>query len=228
MKLEFSALLLVASVLTACGEESSSPAADPKETGRMMELPTPSRDSETSLEETIANRRSIRAFRDEPFGRDKLSQLLWAAQGITDKDRQYRAAPSAGATYPLEVYVVAESGMHRYVPAKQALEKLSDEDKRAKLARAAHGQGSVAGAAVDIVFTAVYERTARRYGKRARRYVHMEAGHAAQNLLLQAVSLGLGAVPIGAFDDEKVDDLLDLPDNENPLYIIPVGVPAAE
>ncbi|MFO7821167.1 MAG: SagB/ThcOx family dehydrogenase [Lentisphaeria bacterium] len=194
----------------------------------MIELSSPSRDSETSLEEAITSRRSIRAFRNEPLGRDKLSQLLWAAQGITDKDGKFRAAPSAGATYPLEVYVVSESGMYRYVPAKHALEKLSDRDNRTKLARAALGQESVAGAPVNIVFTAVYKRTARRYGIHARRYVHMEAGHAAQNLLLQAVSLELGGVPVGAFDDEKVGELLDLPDNEKPLYIIPVGVPAVE
>jgi len=153
---------------------------------------------------------------------------LWAAQGITDP-RGLRTAPSAGALYPLEVYVVAgdvvdlSAGVYKYDPHNHELLKVLADDIRAELARAALNQAWVKEAAINIVFTAVYERTTVKYGERGVRYVHIEAGHAAQNLCLQATAMDLGIVTVGAFHDEQVKEVLNLPDDEQPLYIIPVG-----
>lgn len=194
----------------------------------VMKLPEPRYDSQVSLEESLLKRRSVRDYRDEPLTLEAVSQLLWAAQGITDPSG-LRTAPSAGALYPLEVYVVTGNvkglspGVYRYKPEEHELIKVSDGDKRDALAGAALGQGYIREGAATFVFTAVYERTTGKYGERGIRYVHMEVGHAAENLCLEVVALGLGAVTVGAFYDEMVAKLLNLPANEAPLYIIPVG-----
>ncbi|MCX8108831.1 MAG: SagB/ThcOx family dehydrogenase [Verrucomicrobiae bacterium] len=176
-----------------------------------------------SVEEAIVSRRSIRSYSGVPLTDDELSQLLWAAQGITDTRRNYRAAPSAGATFPLETYVVTQTGIYRYDPPRHALEELKTGDLRRKLASAAYEQSFVAEAGATIVFAAVPQRTTQRYGTRGHMYIHMEAGHAAQNVHLQAVALGLGSVPVGAFDDDAVASVLGLPRGQIPLYLIPVG-----
>ena len=192
-------------------------------------LPEPVRDGSVSIERTLARRRSVRSYADTPLTLKQLSQLLWAAQGISEPRRGLRTAPSAGATYPLEIWLVvgrAEGlapGVYRYRPVEHDLVRALEGDVRADLARVALGQGFVAEAPVSVVFTAVYERTAHRYGARAERYVPMEAGHAAQNLSLQAVALDLGTVIVGAFRDGQVATVLGLPDSEKPLYIVPVG-----
>lgn len=178
-----------------------------------------------SVEDAIARRRSVRRFRDKALTRQQISQLLWAAQGITDRGRGYRAAPSAGATYPLTVYAVTAEGIYRYLPAAHELQLVRKGDFRAPLARAALAQPWVATAPLDIVITAEPRRTTGRYGRRGMNYIYMEAGHAAQNIHLQAVSLGLGSVPVGAFDDDRVADILQLPEDHVPLYIIPTGHP---
>jgi SagB-type dehydrogenase family enzyme len=188
-------------------------------------LPAPRTAGPLSLEEAIAQRRSVRAFSDEPLSDENLSQLLWAAQGETDP-RGYRAAPSAGALYPLELYLVTEKGLFHYKPDDHSLMRLGEGDMREGVWRAGLEQDSLRDAPAIFVITAVYARTAAKYGARAERYVHLEAGHAAQNLLLQAVALDLGAVPIGAFDDEAVQAVLSLPEDHAPLYLIPVGHPA--
>jgi SagB-type dehydrogenase family enzyme len=191
-------------------------------------LPEPRFESQVSLEETLLGRRSVREYADLPLSLEDVSQLLWAAQGITS-DWGGRTAPSAGALYPLEVYLVVGSvddlgvGVYKYQPQEHALFRVGDGDVRAELASAALGQSFVDEAAVDIVIGAVYERTTRKYGDRGVRYVHMEAGHAAQNIYLEAVALDLGTVTIGAFSDELVMDILDMPESEVPLYIMPVG-----
>ena len=193
-----------------------------------MKLPEPSYDSGVSLERSLLERRSVRSYRDEPLTLQEISRLLWAAQGITDPGG-LRTAPSAGALYPLEVYVVAGDvpdlppGVYRYRADGHELIKIAGDDRRAELAHAALSQSCVAEGAAAFIFTAVYSRTTGKYGERGIRYVHIEAGHAAQNLLLEATAMGLGAVPVGAFDDGDVAELLNLPDNESPLYIIPVG-----
>jgi SagB-type dehydrogenase family enzyme len=178
-----------------------------------------------SLEETLARRRSVREFSDKPLSDQDVSQLLWAAQGITHPEG-LRTAPSAGALYPLELYLVNAAGFYRYDPQRHKLQRRSERDLRSALYRAALEQDSVRDAPAVFVITAIYGRTARKYGDvRSPRYVHMEAGHAAQNLLLQAVALGLGAVPVGAFNDAQVQKLLGLAVEEQPLYLIPTGHP---
>ena len=193
-----------------------------------VKLPEPRYDSGVSIEETLLKRRSVRDYTGKPLTLPEVSQLLWAAQGITDP-QGFRTAPSAGATYPLETYVVVgdvenlTEGVYRYKSAEHKLVKVLDGDYRAQLAGAALGQRMVKEGAVNIVFTAIYERTTRRYGDRGIRYVHMEVGHAAQNVYLQAVALGLGTVVVGAFSDDQVREILKLPEDEQPLYIIPAG-----
>ncbi|RZN38712.1 MAG: SagB/ThcOx family dehydrogenase [Methanophagales archaeon ANME-1-THS] len=199
------------------------------ELGERIELPEPRYQSETSVEEALAQRRSIRAYSGDHVTLEEVSQLLWAAQGITDPEGTKRTAPSAGALYPLELYVVVggveglDTGVYRYIPRGHELVKVRDGDLRAELATAALGQGHVRAAAIDLVFTAVYERTTVKYNDRGIRYVHMEAGHAAQNVYLQAVSLDLGTVTIGAFSDAEVKQIMHLEEQEDPVYIMPVG-----
>ena len=199
----------------------------PTTTGRGPEeaLPSPRLAGQVSLEEALRSRRSIRSFSAEALTRAELGQLLWAAQGVTDLEG-HRTAPSAGARYPLEVDVVTADGLARYVPDGHVLVRRGSTDLRAALRRAALDQPAVGEAPLIIVISGVVERTAARYGaERAERYVALEAGHAAQNVLLEAVSLGLGAVPVGAFDDAEVRRILALADGEAPLYLIPVGHP---
>lgn len=198
----------------------------------IFELPSPNRTGELPVEETIEERRSIRSYTEQPLDIEEVSQLLWSAQGITSDDGK-RAAPSAGATYPLETYLVVdeggveglERGVYRYIPEDHILEKVMEEGIHEELSSAALGQSPVEDAPVNIVITAVYERTKERYGERGKRYVHMEAGHAAQNIYLQSEALDLGTVVIGAFNDGEVQEVMDLPTDHEPLYIMPVGNP---
>lgn len=192
----------------------------------MTKLPAPKQTSKLSLEEAIQQRRSVREFSDVALTDAEQGQLLWAAQGITHRPMGLRAAPSAGALYPLEAYVVTHAGVYHYEPRTHQLRQTSSTDVREVLFRAALRQEAVRDAPAVFVLAGVYERTAKKYRGRAERYVHMEAGHAAQNLLLQAVSLGLAAVPIGAFDDGEVRQALALPPAHRPLYLLPVGHPA--
>ena len=193
-----------------------------------IKLPQPKYSSEVSLEEALLKRRSVRDYTGEPLTLGEVSQLLWAAQGITSK-RGFRTAPSAGALYPIELYLIVGDvqdlavGIYLYQPKTHELIMIAGKDVRKELASAALGQSSVKNGAIDLVFTAVYQRTTRKYGERGIKYVHMEIGHAAQNVCLQATVMNLGVVTIGAFNDEKVSKILKLPKEERPLYIIPVG-----
>jgi len=197
-------------------------------------LPSPSREGRVSLEEAIARRRSIRNFTPEPLSQSQLSQILWSAQGITDTSWQYRAVPSAGATYPLEIFVVCgangaegiSDGIYHYNVDSHSLTLQSRGDAREELARAAPGEESIYEAPVDIAICALYSRTLARYGTRGERYVHIEVGHAGQNIYLQATALGLATVAIGAFNDKQVREVLRLDKQCKPLYIMPVGRPA--
>ncbi|MBZ5560899.1 MAG: SagB/ThcOx family dehydrogenase [Acidobacteriia bacterium] len=191
----------------------------------IVQLPSPEQKGRMSVEEALARRRSIREFIPQTLTERELSQLLWAAQGITHPDG-LRTAPSAGALYPLELYVATASGFYDYEPKGHRLTQLSDRDLRASVRRAALDQEAITQAPAVFVIAAVYERTSRKYGAaRTPRYVHMEAGHAAENLLLEAVALGLGGVPIGAFDDDALQNDLALHADCRPLYLIPVGHP---
>ncbi|MEN3183389.1 MAG: SagB/ThcOx family dehydrogenase [Atribacterota bacterium] len=196
---------------------------------RRIPLPPPRLESEVSVEEALLQRRSHRSFTPSPLSLQEIAQLLWAAQGVTDKASGFRTAPSAGALYPLEVYFVAgqvedlSPGVYRYLPEEHALCEVLLGDRREELFRAALFQKWVKEAPGVLVFTAIYERTTRKYGERGIRYVHMEVGHAAQNVYLQAEALGLGTVVVGAFEDSGVQKALGLPVNERPLYLMPVG-----
>jgi len=194
-------------------------------TGTVVDLPSPQTEGGMSLAHALATRRSVRGFTDETLSTEQVSKLLWAAQGIT-ADWGGRTAPSAGALYPLEVYVVTAEGLTHYLPKGHRLEVLSGADLRGPLAAAALGQSAVADAPAVFVIAAVTSRTAAKYGERAERYVQLEAGHACQNLLLQAVALDLGGVPMGAFADAEVRSVLGLPSGQSPLYLVPIGHPS--
>ncbi|MBW3605109.1 MAG: SagB/ThcOx family dehydrogenase [Actinobacteria bacterium] len=188
-----------------------------------LALPSPRTDGETSLEQAILQRGSVREFDPTPLTLGQLGQLLWAAQGQRD---QGRTAPSAGGLYPLEVYVAHEGGVYHYRSDGHEVAAVSSTDIRDDLAAAALDQRAFHTAPAVIAIAGVEERTARKYGGRAEQYVLIEVGHAAQNVLLQAAVLGVGAVPTGAFEDDTVAELFDMPDGTEPLYLIPIGRPA--
>lgn len=190
--------------------------------GEIIKLTKPNQAGSMPLEQAVAVRRSRRKFLTKPVTLEQISQLAWAAQG-QDAGSNYRTTPSAGATYPLELFVITGEGMFRYLPAEHALEKLTDQDLRALLTSAAWGQEFIQAAPLTLVFTAEFSRTTGHYGKRGIRYVYMEAGHAAQNVHLQAEALGLGSVAVGAFDDAAVSTVLSLPRNLEPLYMVAIG-----
>jgi SagB-type dehydrogenase family enzyme len=200
-------------------------AQQPKK-GEKVKLPEPKYSSKVSVEEALKNRRSVRSYKKDPLTLEEVSQLLWAAQGKT-AEWGGRTAPSAGATYPLDTYVVVgnvtglSAGVYQYDPDEHSIELIKDKDVRKDLVDAALGQGSIAKAPIDIVFAAVYRRTTGRYGERGIRYVHMEIGHVGENIHLQCETMGLGTVMIGAFDDELVKRVLGI--DAAPLYIMPVG-----
>jgi SagB-type dehydrogenase family enzyme len=211
-------------IIASCGPRTSAPVSTAG-SNNVTPLPQPALTGELSLEEALVQRRSVRTFQDAPLTHAELGQLLWAAQGITS-EHGFRTAPSAGALYPLELYVATAEGVFHYSPQSHYLEVMSAHDVRPALHQAALQQEAIRQAPAVFIVTAIYERTAQKYGAvRSPRYVHLEVGHAAQNLLLEAVALGLGAVPIGAFEDEKIQAILGLPPDHEPLYLIPVGHP---
>lgn len=193
-----------------------------------VKLPEPKYNSKISIEKALLERRSVREYKNNSLALAEISQLLWASQGITDP-RGFRTAPSAGALYPLEVYVVVGNvdnlpdGIYKYKPRGHELVLVAKGDKRDELCAAALRQASIKYSAAVIVFAAAYERTTKKYRERGIRYVHMEVGHAAQNIYLQSVSLNLGTLVVGAFNDREVKKVINMPDEEQPLYIMPVG-----
>jgi SagB-type dehydrogenase family enzyme len=201
--------------------------ATPSE-GAVVTLPEARLEGPVSLEGALAARRSVRSWSEAPLRLSELSQLLWAAQGVNDREGR-RTTPSAGALYPLEIQVLVgrvdrlSAGAYRYRPAGHALERVVSVDRRPHLDGAV--QDFVPRAPVVLVIAGVEARTARKYGPRARRYVLLEAGAASQGMLLQATALGLGAVPIGAFADEAVRRAAGLAADEVPLLVVPVGRP---
>ena len=195
-----------------------------------VKLPAPERQGKVSLEEALQSRRTVRRFAARKLTLAQVSQLLWAADGVNDP-RGLRTAPSAGATYPLELYLVAGErgvrdlapGVYRYLPGGHALELTRPGDLRREVARACLHQTWMAEAPVMVIIAAEYRRCMARYGERGVRYTDMEAGAAAQNLFLQAEALGLAAGIVGAFQDRTLRDLLQLPSNHEPLLVMPVG-----
>jgi SagB-type dehydrogenase family enzyme len=206
-------------------------AAQPAATATSTTLPSPRLDGAGAVERALAQRRSLRSFADRPLALTDAGQLLWAAQGVSDPAQGRRTAPSAGATYPLVLYLVAgrvdglAAGSHRYDAASHRLTAVATGDLRAAIAGAARDQRWIADAPALVVIAAQPQRTAARYGARAERYVAIEAGAAAQNLLLQAVALGLGGTLVGAFDEAALKRVVPLGDGEQPLAIVAVGYP---
>lgn len=194
-------------------------------------LPQPRFDSNFSVEHALEQRRSVRNFSEAAISPGKIAQILWAAQGITAPGG-LRTAPSAGALYPLEIILVAGNitglapGVYRYTQSVHALDPIAAGDRRADLARAALEQHWLQTAAAVLVFSALDERTTRKYGSRGIHYIYIEVGHVAQNVFLQAQALGLGAAAVGAFDDSRIAALVQLPEGERPLYLMPLGMPA--
>jgi SagB-type dehydrogenase family enzyme len=193
-----------------------------------IQLPRPRLKSGYSFEKVLGERRSVREYSSEELTLANVSQLLWSAQGVTHPEG-WRTAPSAGAAFPLELYLAAgkvnglAQGLYRYRADQHKLIQIGNKDLRADLAGVAPGQEWMKGSAIIIVIAAVYDRATRKYGQRGIRYAHMEVGHAAQNVYLQAASLNLGTTLVGAFDDKRVKEVLKLPSGEQPLGLMPVG-----
>ena len=215
---------LMAMLVAAAGD----PLPDPP--SGAIKLPKPVQDGRTSLEKTLQERRSIRQYKNAPIPLSDLSQLLWASQGISGSGGR-RTAPSAGALFPLDVYIIAgkvtglSAGIYSYDPHKHELTRVAEGDARAEMSKAALGPSSIKSAPAVLVLSAVYERTTVKYGERGIRYVHMEVGHVAQNIYLQAAALNLGTVVIGAFDDDGIRKVLHMTGRAHPLYLMPVGKP---
>ena len=192
-------------------------------------LPDPKEDSDVSIEKAIKNRRSVREFMHEDLTIQEISQLLWSAQGITESAESKRTSPSAGGTYPLEIYINIKDaeeltpGIYKYSPKNHTLVQIVDGKKSLEISNAALGQDFINKSPVNIIITAIHERTTQRYGNRGEQYVHMEAGHTAQNIYLQCESLDLATVGVGAFNDDEVAQILQLNEEEHPLYIMPIG-----
>ena len=199
-----------------------------------LPLPAPSQERGLSVEEAIARRRSKRSYLRKPLTVAQLSQLLWAAQGVTNLAGGLRSAPSAGGLYPLELYVFVReggvsglaAGVYRYGAERHELRKVRDGDLLGQLETAALDEGAIGMSAVCIVMTAVLDRTTRKYGRRGIQYIHQESGAAAENLCLQATALGLGTVIVGSFEEASVGRMIGLGSGETPVCLLPVGIPA--
>ena len=191
-------------------------------------LPAPHLVSDFPVEQAIHERRSVREFSNKPLSLAEVSQLLWSAQGTTD-NKGHRAAPSAGALYPLVLYLVVgnvtglEPGVYQYSSDGHKIHHVKEGDRRAELAEAALQQDWMQESAALLVFSAIEKKTSWKYGQRGIRYIHIEVGHSAQNVFLQAQSLGLSAAVVGAFNDSQVKTVLNLPAAEQVLYVMPVG-----
>ncbi len=200
------------------------------DTTSIIGLAEPDKIGSVTLEHCLASRRSVREFSERSLSERELGQLLWAVQGVTSLDNR-RSVPSAGAVYPLEIIAVCgksdglRAGVYRYHPLCHGVSFVAGGHQREKLAQAARGQDWIAAAPVVICISAVFERTTAKYGNRGRGYVYIEAGHAAQSLMLQALALGLATTIVGAFDDDEVRRLLHLTSVETPLSLLPVGHP---
>jgi SagB-type dehydrogenase family enzyme len=200
------------------------------QTAEAIKLPQPASQGHLSVEEALSQRRTVRLFARRQLDLAQVSQLLWGTDGISDP-RGLRTAPSAGATYPLELYLVVGErsvtglapGLYHYRPGSHTLELTQKGDLRAAVARASLYQTWMAEAPIMVVFAAEYRRCMARYGERGIRYTHMEVGHAGQNLFLQAEALGLACGIVGAFQDRTLQEILKLPSSHEPLLVMPVG-----
>jgi SagB-type dehydrogenase family enzyme len=202
-----------------------------KKGGKRMRLPDPQFEGDVSLERAIRTRRTIRSFGGKALSLRQISQLLWASQGITETGGFKRAAPSAGALYPMDIYAVAgagcveglDPGVYHYEPEGHSISFGKGEDARRDVARASLRQTWMAQAPLNLIITAEYSRITGKYGQRGIRYAMIEAGHIGQNIFLQAQAMGLAAGIVGAFDDERLIRVMGIQETHEPLLIMPVG-----
>jgi SagB-type dehydrogenase family enzyme len=196
-----------------------------------MRLPAPQLDGNVSLEQAIRVRRTVRSFDGKALSLHQLSQLLWSAQGITEQGGFKRAAPSAGALYPMDIYAVVgggcveglDPGVYRYEPDGHSISPGRGKDARGDVAQASLWQTWMTQAPLNLVITAEYSRIMGKYGKRGVRYAMIEAGHIGQNIFLQAQAMGLAAGIVGAFEDDKVIKVMGIKETHKPLLVMPVG-----
>lgn len=205
-------------------------------TDKAIKLPEPKTTGVLSVEEAIAFRRTRRTFAAKPLSMPDLSQVLWAAQGITEKRWKHRAAPSGGALFPIDLHIVVRkdgvktlpAGIYKYIPDGHYLQTRSEGDVNTKLRDVGYSQTFFADSPICLILVAEPKRSTWKYGERGYRYIYMEAGHIAENIQLIGESLGFSVGLVGAFKDESVAELLNLKKDESPLYIIPVGYRKAE
>lgn len=200
-----------------------------------IELPSFQPVQAMSLDQTLRQRKSVRDFQDKPLSKGQLAYLLWASTGIQriEDGYEFRTAPSAGALYPIETYLVVndvkaiEPGIYHYSIRSHQLEQLRQGDFRRQITAAALGQEMCARASVVFVWSAVFERCKWKYGQRAYRYIYLDAGHIAENLALAAVSLKRGSCEIGALYDEQVNAIIGVDGiEESAICMAAVGIPA--
>jgi SagB-type dehydrogenase family enzyme len=195
-----------------------------------MKLPPPRTEGVLTVEQAIAQRRTVRSFSPQALQTEQFSQLLWAAQGVTGRGAK-RTAPSAGALFPMDLYAAVgdqtvaglPAGIYHYRPESHRIAPTASQDLRGALAGASLAQLWMAKAPLQLVITAEYSRITGKYGRRGERYAHIEAGHIAQNIFLQAEALGLKAGIVGAFNGAEVIKTMNLPTSHEPLLIMPVG-----
>lgn len=217
--------VLLAAVLPAfCEVPRRTRAGDLK----VIQLPEPNKSGAVSLETAIDMRRSARQFAGTPLNYAQIGQLVWAGQGITDKQQGLRAVPSAENLYPIELYLVASEGVFVYNPEGHSLKQISSLDLRKQLSAAASGLGPVEDAACDIVIAGSARKIASKYGNKAQKFMLLEAGHVAGNIQLQAVSLGLASMQVGDFEIRNVARTCELPTEFEPLLIVCVGHPLVQ
>ena len=222
MKFQLAILVILLAATPHC---VASETATEDSSSQEIALPAPRTQGSLSVEEALVKRRSVRSYTDRKFTWEETGQLLWAAQGINRPGTGHRTAPSAGGTYPLEIYAVLPDGVYHYLPERHAVVRTCAGDSHELLAKAGLNQDSTREAACVFIFCAVFERTQVKYGERGRRFVILEAGHTAQNIHLQGIALGIGSVPIGGSVDADVQKALDIPEDQQPVYVIAAGFP---
>ena len=195
---------------------------------RIIQLPAPTLSGQVSLEEAISKRRSVRQFTDKPLNFVQIGQLAWAGQGITDKQRNLRAAPSAGGIYPIELYFATADGLFLSHPQEHTLEQLQSNYQRKQLSSAAGEQKAIAEAPCNIIIAGSDRKVALKYGSKGRNFMLLEAGHVAENIQLQAVALGLAALPAGAFETKNVAKICQLSGDLEPVLIVCAGYPLTQ
>ena len=193
---------------------------------KIINLPEFKTVGEVSLESALKNRKSVRDFKDDALSLEQVSQILWAAHGVSHGDNYY-TVPSAGALFPLEIYLIAEKvedlaqGLYHYLPIGHKVEMINSGSFLKTVSNVAYGQRALSHCPAIFIISGVVARSEKKYRERALRYVQFEVGHAGQNILLQAAALGLASVPMGAFIDDQVKERLGM--EGEPFYLLPVG-----